>query len=68
MSPLPKSGEGIKGWGAMTVVSITNYADMISGETMALSARTIVSVSQNNAIATLKDLCVYRSFTKKEVF
>ncbi len=29
LSPLPACGEGIKGWGAMTVVSITNYADMI---------------------------------------
>jgi len=30
LSPLPASGEGIKGWGAMTVEITTNYADMIS--------------------------------------
>ena len=29
LSPLPASGEGIKGWGAMTVEIITNYANMI---------------------------------------
>jgi len=29
LSPLPAGSEGIKGWGAMAVGIITNYADMI---------------------------------------
>jgi hypothetical protein len=27
--PLPARGEGIKGWGAMTVGNITNYPNLI---------------------------------------